>query len=434
MRSLGLGNYTLAAGVMAALLAGCGGSQPPITVPGAMAQTSTLAASSNSTNYKVVYSFSGGSDAADPFAGLIDEGGVLYGTTIAGGSYSNDCDFFYYNCGTVFSVTPSGTEKVLHSFGAGSDGRNPLAGLVDVGQTLYGTTKAGGSYPSCNYSAYFTCGTVFSITPSGTEKVLHSFSGYPSDGAFPDAALIDVEGTLYGTTYFGGRFECNDLGDSCGTVFSITTAGAESVLHDFSDRPDGGHPSAALINVKGTLYGTTGSGGRHGFGTVFSITTGGSEKVLHSFGAGNDGRGPTASLIELNGKFYGTTSGGGAYSCGHKCGYGTVFSITPGGREKVLHSFDAADGAHPSTSLIELKGTLYGTTNEGGAYSCGSNGGCGTVFSITPGGTEKVLHSFGNGLDGASPYAALIDVKGTLYGTTESGGAHGYGTVFALTP
>ncbi len=435
MKSFILGRCVLSITSAAAALAACGGSsQPPIGVPGMMPQTAPLAVRTDSTHYKVVYSFGGGSDGAKSFAGLIYVGGALYGTTIAGGGSFYCSDSAYYGCGTVYSVTLGGTEKVLHDFGAGSDGQNPRAGLVDVGGMLYGTTTRGGSY-ACYGSSYVNCGTVFSITRSGTEKVLHSFNGYPNDGARPSAGLIDVKGTLYGTTGLGGRGECYYSGQACGTVFSITTAGAEGVLYNFTGSPDGAFPHAGLIDIKGTLYGTTASGGKHGYGMVFGITAGGAEKLLHSFGAGSDGRNPFAGLIDIKGKLYGTTGAGGAYSCGSHVGCGTVFSITLGGTENVLHSFgNGTDGANPRASLIELNGKLYGTTYAGGSYRCGSNCGYGTVFSITPGGTEKVLHSFGNGSDGANPYSSLIDVKGTLYGTTEVGGAHGYGTVFSLKP
>ena len=412
----------------AALLAGCGGVQPPIGAPGAMPQASTLAADTSSTNYNVVYSFAGGSDGANPRAGLIDVGGTLYGTTVAGGGSFYCSDSEYYGCGTVYSVTLGGTEKVLHDFGAGSDGQNPRADLIDLRGTLYGTTTFGGSN-ACYGSYYANCGTVFSITLNGGEKVLHNFSGYPNDGARPVAGLIRVKGMLYGTTGLGGRGECYYSGQACGTVFTITRAGAEGVLYNFTGSPNGAFPHASLIDVKGRLYGATAFGGKHGDGTVFRLTRGGTEKVLHSFGAGSDGRNPDAGLIELKGNLYGTTSGGGAYSCGSHTGCGTVFSITPGGTEKVLHSFGhGTDGADPYASLIERKGKLYGTTINGGAYSYG------TVFSITTGGTEKVLHSFGTGSDGQNPYARLIEVKRTLYGTTSRGGAHYYGTVFSLKP
>ncbi len=165
------------------------------------------------------------------------------------------------------------------------------------------------------------------------------------------------------------------------------------------------------------LYGTTYDGGTHGMGTVFSITPDGHEKVLHHFGSGEDGWSPQAGLLNLDGTLYGDTSRGGMHDAG------TVFSITPGGKEKVVHNFgDGTGGSDPGASLIELKGKLYGTTEDGGEYSCGSaQQGCGTVFSITLDGKEKVLHTFEGHGDGAYPDAGLIDVKGTLYGTTTGG-------------
>ncbi len=211
-----LSRYALSMGAAGALLAGCGGSQPPVGAPGAMPRAPAFAAQTNSTNYKVVYSFSRGSDGANPYAAVIYVGGTLYGTTDAGGSHSY---------GTVFSVTPGGTEKVLYSFGGGADGKYPQAGLVDVGGTLYGTTTLGGAY-TCTLSCGIG-GTVFSVTRGGTEKVLHNFSGY-SDGSTPHAGLINVKGTLYGTTEGGGTPICySGSNPGCGTVFSITTAGTE---------------------------------------------------------------------------------------------------------------------------------------------------------------------------------------------------------------
>jgi uncharacterized repeat protein (TIGR03803 family) len=156
------------------------------------------------------------------------------------------------------------------------------------------------------------------------------------------------------------------------------------------------------------------------------ITVGGRVKVLHSFGKGTDGKTPLAGLIEIKGTFYGATFYGGA-----RGSFGTVFSITPGGMEKVLHSF-GADGINPGASLVDSNGTLYGTTVGGGTYDDG------TVFSVSTSGRTKVLHSFGNGYDGQVPNGTLIDVNGTLYGTTLKGGSGcrgigGCGTVFALT-
>jgi uncharacterized repeat protein (TIGR03803 family) len=139
---------------------------------------------------------------------------------------------------------------------------------------MYGVTSAGGG-AGCSYG----CGTVYSITTRGTEKVLYAFAG-GSDGAAPEAALLDVNGTLYGTTTNGGGSGCSDgSSEGCGTVFTVTTSGTEKVLHTFSGS-DGSVPLGQLLDVNGTLYGTTWSGGKHGGGTVYSITTGGIVKVF----------------------------------------------------------------------------------------------------------------------------------------------------------
>jgi uncharacterized repeat protein (TIGR03803 family) len=300
---------------------------------------------------------------------------------------------------------------VLHPFGRFmGDGANPLADLIDVKGTLYGTTVAGGD--SC------CSGTVFSITTSGKEKTLHSFGASAAyDGYDPVARLLDVNGTLYGTTVFGGRT------NSAGTVFSITLRGKEKVLHSFDYNGLGGsEPQAGLIDVNGMLYGTTsGDDDYYGYGNVFSITTDGKYKVLHRF-ENDDGANPKAPLLDVAGALYGTTANGGEY------GAGTVFSITTAGEERVLHSFGASggtDGSNPSAALIDVQGTLYGTTTGGGAS------GDGTVFSITTSGAENVVHSF-SGSDGSQPVAALKNVKGVLYGTTPLGGSSNLGTIFKL--
>ncbi|MGA8535386.1 MAG: choice-of-anchor tandem repeat GloVer-containing protein, partial [Candidatus Tumulicola sp.] len=303
-------------------------------------------------------------------------------------------------------------ERVLYSFcqiASCVDGANPSAGLTNVNGTLYGTTRYGGDAFD---------GTVFSITASGKETVLHSF-GSGSDGANPYAGLLNVNGTLYGTTENGSISGCGGLG--CGTVFSITTAGTEKVLYSFAGSPDGGNPLAGLANVRGTLYGVTRAGGANSFGTIFSITKSGTYTRLYSFAKGRDGC-PFAGLINVRGVLYGTT-----YGCNQINGHGTVFKITTSGTETLLYSFvGGSDGAHPSAGLTDVGGVLYGTTDYGGTGSCLDSYrqlGCGTVFKITTAGTETVLYSFKGGTDGANPEARLIAVNGRLYGTTSYGGA-----------
>jgi uncharacterized repeat protein (TIGR03803 family) len=210
-------------------------------------------------------------------------------------------------------------------------------------------------------------------------------------------------------------------------VYAVDPAtGAETVLHSFGSSSDGQFPYSGLININGTLYGTTALGGARGVGVVFSVNPmNGAEAVVHSFGKGGDGRYPSASLINVKGTLYGTTSAGGIY------GGGSVFSVNPQtGSETVLHSFgNGTDGQSPLASLLDVNGTLYGTTWDGGIY------GYGIVFSLNrKTGAESVLYSFGNGADGQSPSGALINLSGTFYGTTSAGGSYGEGTVFSITP
>jgi uncharacterized repeat protein (TIGR03803 family) len=419
--------HALIVSAAAALLAGCGGSQPPIGAPGAMPAMAQRPLAR--VAYSVLHNFGSGDDGSSPQASLLYANGMLYGTTAAGGG--GYCGFGGSYCGTVFSLTLNGAEKVLYSFGNGSDGWQVQAGLVRVNGKFYGTTVYSQAYCGTNHGYPVYCnGSIFSVSKTGDEKVLHQFGNKAGDAASPWASLVYVGGLLYGTTAGGGASEG-------GTAFSVTTSGKITVLHSFCIGADGCGPVTGLIDVNGTLYGTTPRGGRYGVahngndGTVFSITTTGKVRTLHNFGKGYDGYSPKASLINLNGTLYGTTAYGGAYDAG------TVFSITTSGKYKILYSFGrpgspCCDGQNPWAGLINLNGTLYGTTAGGGALSVG------TVFSVTTSGVEKVLHNFGYIEDGYGPYSALIAVNGTLYGTTECGGTYNScivgGTVFALRP
>ena len=397
----------------------------------------TVTVSCSAGTESVLYSFSTGTDGASPNAGLItDANGNMYGTTSYGGSGRG--------AGTVFKLSTSGSETVLYRFGTNStrDGANPQAGLImDANGNLYGTTLYGGSNGR---------GTVFKLTPNGSgysETVLYSFGatnpiGSTTDGANPQAGLImDANGNLYGTTLYGGS-------NGKGTVFKLTPSGSETVLYSFGatnpigSTTDGANPYASLImDTYGNLYGTTLYGGNSNNGTVFKLTpndSGYSETVLYSFGATNpigsttDGTYPYSSLImDASGNLYGTTFDGGNNN------KGTVFKLTPSGSETVLYSFGATnpigsttDGTNPYSSLImDANGNLYGTTSGGGSK------GNGTVFKLTPSGSETVLYNFGtsSATDGANPRAGLImDANGNLYGTTYVGGTNNSGTIFKI--
>lgn len=417
---------------LAALLcAGCSGGQPVqpfATNEGSPASIGSpgLEAGAGASTYRVLYSFgSSNTDAAWPEGSVIDVNGTFYGAAWGGSncSYTGGTG----GCGSVFTITAAGVERVLYDFGGAGDGVRPGPGasLLDVNGTLYGTTLEGG--PSNE-------GIIYSLSLSGDEKILHAFTSSNLAPRLPTAALIDVKGILYGTTWAGGRYHNSNQSDYDfgGTAYRIDprTRGFH-VLHDFGNGTDGQTLMCTLLNVNGTLYGVTTEGGSYsGNGTVFSLTRSGTERVLHSFGQGHDGTYPydTSGLIDLNGTLYGTTEYGGT----HK--RGTVFAISPTGTERVLYSFGASgDGFYPEAGLIDVNGTLYGTTTSGGAYYSRGNprkyGG--TLYSISLSGKERILHSFGNGTDGQNPQGAPLDVNGTLYGTTTWGGknlcVHGTG-------
>jgi uncharacterized repeat protein (TIGR03803 family) len=300
-------------------------------------------------------------------------------------------------------------------------------GLLDFKGKLYGMTDRGG---------YYGAGTAFSVSRrAGHEDVLLSF-GCCSDGYYPEAGLIDLHGALYGTAEEGGAH-------GNGTAFSLDSkTGAPTVLYSFCSQQnctDGAYPSQ-LIGANGMLYGTTEVGGAYERGTVFSLNPEtGVETVLYSFCSQEncaDGDVPGSGIIDAKGTLYGTTESGGAYNSG------TLYSLDlKSNTEKVLHSFDSenGDGWYPLSGVIDVNGALYGTTYYGGNGECtsgGYNNGCGTVFTFDVNtGTYGILYSFQNSeTDGVNPEAKLLDINGTLYGTTVLGGSGGEGTLFSITP
>ena len=368
------------------------------------------------------------------------------------------------------------TYKQIYSFRGGRHGSEPYGSLVEFRGRLFGTTALGGLhngrggygtvfaldpttgkkttiyifqggndganpyggltlvgdvlYGTTSNGGAANAGTVFSVDPkTHAESIVHTFQG-GNDGSNPSAALLYVTGTFYGTSGGGAG--------SAGTVFSIDTAtGAEKIVHAFQGDSDGYQPYAGLIDVGGLLYGTTAYGGASGAGTAFSVDPAtGSETILHSFGSRkDDGRLPLGGLTAVSGKLYGTTDEGGSDN------EGTVFWIEPAtGAEKVVYSFtfsssNPADGGGPSAGLTDVHGTLYGTTYRGGSQNCGFSG-CGTVFAfdiVTN--TETILYAFQGGSDGQFPQSSLTDVGGTLYGSDAYGGTGGTsGTVFEIVP
>lgn len=406
---------------------------------------------------KVLYSFCHSrtcTDGAGPRSGMIsDAAGNLYGTTEYDG-------INYFGTVFKLAPGAGGkwTEQVLYSFDPNAtDGFYPMAGLtLDGAGNLYGTASQGGNLKAfCNEG----CGVVFQLTPEKNgrwiHKVLHRFNY--TDGNIPFSSLVfDPAGNLYGTTYAGGK---NNGGTVFELIPNSNGEWTEKVLYWFCHDhtcTDGVNPvGSVLFDSSGNLYGTTQGGGDVCFncGTVFQLVPGAdgkwTHKVLYSFGRGDgeDGTQPDAGLsFDAVGNLYGTTFSGGThgFGCYGFGACGTVFELMPGGdgkwTERVLHSFGGRkDGAAPYTArlVFDKAGNLYGTTEVGGEFSA-CEFGCGTVFELKPDAdghwTESVLHSF-DGADGSYPFAGLIfDTDGNLYGTSCCGGANNSGVVFEITP
>ncbi len=334
---------------------------------------------------------------------------------------------------TLYSFSAGATNDI--SLTTNSDGGAPGGALLLLGNTLYGTA----SYAGTNGA-----GTVFAIsTTLANFTVLYTFSAPAadnngvftnSDGGVPMASLIAVSNVLYSTAAMGGS-----AGN--GTVFKLSTNGANyTVVHIFNagatnifgtpTNTDGANPNAALLLSGNMLYSTALNGGTNGNGTIFATTTNGNYNVLYTFSAfgtnsdtNNDGAQPYSTLVQSGNTLYGTASQGGAW------GEGTVFAINTNGTGfTVLYCFtNGTDGANPEAGLIVSSNVLYGTANSGGGL------GWGTVFAISTNGTGfTVLHNFTDGDDGSSPQAGLVWSSNILYSTATYGGSFSDGTVFAL--
>jgi uncharacterized repeat protein (TIGR03803 family) len=333
----------------------------------------------------------------------------------------------------------------------------PLVILAVAGCNASGSSSA---VPATPYHVGPVAET--SAPASRVEKLLYSFRATP-DGADPlSTPVIDGNGTIYGTTAFGGTGTCFG---GCGTVFALVPSRkgyAEHVIYNFTgaNDGDGAGPAAGItIGPGGALYGTTEYGGNtNGDGTVFELMPTGSnyvETVLHRFKGGKDGTAPLGGItLGTGGALFGTTLlGGDASACGQTgsgadVGCGTVFELKPVGPsyvEHVLHRFQSGgDGATPgSAPLVTGSGALYGTAATGGGDpTCGSapiNTGCGTVYALKPtthGYALRILYTFvKTKIDGANPFAGLFaDGTGALYGTTQYGGTANQGSAFKLTP
>ncbi len=394
-------------------------------------------------------------DGSQPQGGLISDAlGNLYGTTAYGGSgICKDNHSNNVGCGTVFEMSPPvppntrWTHTVLYNFDEGSDGiAQPIGTLVfDPTGNLYGVSANGGN---------FTAGTAFELSPplqSGgnwTLTFLVSFEG--GTGPPQGGLVIDQSGNFYGTALGDGT--CGFV--SCGLVYELSQSQGqwfEMPLYSFRGQEDGAEPVGSLVlDAAGNLYGTTTGTTQFGQGTIFKLSASSqigqqwTETTLHTFGATpGDGTKPLAGVtFGPKGTLVGTTSSGGTFQ------EGTVFGLAPPSSPgaqwgyKTLYSFGAmlGDGIGPGSSLTlqtSKTGTVaYGTTTFGGMFKSG------TVFQLTQSGlgmwSETPVYNFTGGKGGDAPTSALLLENYALYGTTFGGGVNnaecpvGCGTVFRL--
>jgi uncharacterized repeat protein (TIGR03803 family) len=370
------------------------------------------------------------------------------------------------------------TYTQLYNFPGGSKGLQPGDIVVTPDGSILGAAFYG-SYSSS---------LLFNYT-GGKETVLHRFpEAYGYEPAFPQGLLLSKNGdTLYGTTQYGGKENGMCAGGTgCGVAFSYDlTTGKYNTLHEFeASSGDGAGPvGTQVLDSAGDLYGLTNGGGTYG-GTFYEITAAGTEKVLYNFGPAPDGMYPGSGLVNHGGNYYGVTIEGGANTC-YNGSCGTVFKVTPLGKETVLYSFTGgSDGLNPYELVGDSQGNMYGlsktqdnttaaifeinaagdfsiayngsyvsqiafiimgtdgnlyASSSGGDVSSGAPTGFGQILRLTPtgdgNGTVTVLHEFDN-TDGSmlNPFQDLVLHGGMLYGTTNYGGSSGDGVLYKLKP
>ena len=386
-----------------------------------------------------------GANGSDPYSKpAVDSSGNLYGTTSTGGA-NND--------GTVWELAAgSSTITTLYNFSGAADGSDPMSGPKLVGNTLYGTTFAGGAEGS---------GTIYDYNiATSTFTELYQFptvlvNGLPADYEPYSGVTFDASGNIWGTTKIGGTA-------GHGAIYELASNGsggfatAAQIVYSFSGEADGKNPYGGLLYYNGNFYGTARQGGNlnatlgvTGSGTIYEYTPGAtSVNVLYTFlGDPNstgkpDGREPDSGLVmDANGDLFGTTQSGG--SSGN---LGELFELPRVGNgyasaPTILIAFTGNSGADPGqfpwgAPIIDSVGDIFGTTETGGGPS-----GQGDVWELPVGATAiTILHSFTGGTagqDGAQPQVGLrMDSNGDLFGTTTGGNTVGVsnpGTIFEIT-
>jgi uncharacterized repeat protein (TIGR03803 family) len=389
----------------------------PLTLMATLLFLATVSQPAQAQTYQVIHNFTRqGNDGASPYGGpVLDSSGNLYGTTYAGGTFGS---------GNVYRLEPSGSSwkySSLYNFKAGADGVGPAFGSLAIGPggALFGTTEGGG---------YF--GTDFAICACPKHEIqLHSF-GQGTDGAQPiGGVVLDSAGNIYGTTSLGGSFGNGTVFEQKKSGRTWT----ESVIYSFTGGNDGTNPPAGVtLDANGNLYGTTSMGGANGGGVVYELSPSGAgwkQTVLYTFLGQSDGQNPVGGVVlDAAGNLYGTTFDGGAN------GGGTLYELSPTGtgwKFAVLYSFTGGYGG-PYNKLTLANGNIYGFTNTEGANGFGmvfmlTPGKGGWKFT-------DLHDFLGGSDGSTPYGSVAVDSKGNVFGTTDLGGSDNQGLVFEITP
>lgn len=374
----------------------------------AQAQTVTTLASFNGTN------------GSGPFASVVQAtDGNFYGTTTDGGPYGST------GYGVLYRITPAGKLTVIYNFCSQpncADGWDPTSvPILGRDGNLYGVTAQGGSSAGVSSGS----GTMYKMTLGGKITTLFTFCAMLpcSDGQSPTGLVLAGDGTFYGTT----SVVPNSNGGFGGTIFSLSPKGDFKLLHTFCSHvtcADGDFPFyPPILDSEGNLYGATFTGGNEGGGLLWELTSSGAYKILHNFchKSGTCGsQGPYVLLRDSKGNFFGMTQYGNSHNSA-----GAVFEFTSEGSYRVLHNFDIYHSpTWPSDGLtLANDGNVYGVT--GGSYNNG-----GSIFEIAPGVGYRLLYTF-HGDAGTLPVGPLFQgTDGSFYATTTYGAGKEQGLVF----
>jgi len=406
--------------------------------------------------YTVLHAFGAGTDGAVPGPIIRDPQGNLYGTTRFGGIPTCGED----TCGTVYKIDNVGNETVLYRFQGGTNGSDPIAGLVrDKAGNLYGTTQGNGFIGGA--------AVVFKLNPNGQETSFDIAS--PNACCFDSPLAVDAQGNLYGMSPFGGEPNCglNSFGLGCGTLFKLSPAGEFTVLHVFSGN-DGMQPEGGVVlDGKGNLYGSANFGGElsceslgygyaePGCGTVYKLDSSGNFTVLHTFTGPGDGSFPLGLIIDSAGNLYGIAQNGGDEipHTNFEYGVGTIFKVDTSGKFSVLFTFvpcteppctggQVRNPVFASHLIRDSKGNLYGVEQSN---DCAIGGGC--LVRLDTNGNLTDLYDFEGENEGPDGFTAMgvvfgsdDDVYGSMFlggppetGCEDGGFTNGCGTVFHLT-